>query len=112
MAELQQLPTEKLKAAAQKLWLNIASPTRDGKLIPEDVITAYKNGAADGIEFIIGIPSNEGHVYKSFIGEESYEEILSENIEETLSSYLDAATASAVRSYIENQAQNMTRSCW
>ena len=107
--ELQRLSTEQLKAANQKLGLHRVAPTCDGKFIPLNVFDAYKNGAADGIEFIVGIPSNEGHVYKSFIGEESYEEILTENIEETLSSYLDAATAAAVRSYIENQAQNTTK---
>ena len=107
--ELQRLSTEQLKDAAQKLGLQRVAPTCDGKLIPANVFDAYKNGAADGIEFIIGIPSNEGHVYKSFIGEENYEEIISENIEETLSSYLDADTAAAVRNYIENQAKNMTK---
>lgn len=108
MDELQRLSTEQLKDANQKLKLQRVAPTCDGKLVPVNVFDAYKNGAADGIEFIIGIPSNEGHVYKSFIGEENYEESISENIEETLSFYLDAATAAAVRNYIENQSKNMT----
>ena len=101
MAELQQLPTEKLKAAAQKLWLNIASPTRDGKLIPEDVITAYKMGAADGIEFIIGIPSNEHQIYKSFMGQQNYENYISKEIDEILS-YPDAQLNQALKNYINN----------
>ena len=108
MDELKRLSTEQLKDANQKISLLRVAPTCDGKLIPKNVFDAYKNGAADGIEFIIGIPSNEGHVYKSFIGEENYEEIMSANIEETLSLYLDAATATAVRNYIENQAKNTT----
>ena len=101
MAELQQLPTEKLKATAQKLWLNIVSPTRDGKLIPEDVITSYKNGAADGIEFIIGIPSNEHQIYKSFIGQQNYENYISKEIDEILS-YPDAQLNQALKNYINN----------
>ncbi len=108
MDELQRLSTEQLKDANQKIALNRIAPTCDGKLIPVNVFDAYKNGVADGIEFIIGIPSHEGSVYKSFIGEENYEKVISENIEEILSSYLDADTAAAVRNYIENQAKNMT----
>lgn len=109
MDELQRLSTEQLKDINQKIGLHRVAPTCDGKLIPSNVFDAYKNGAADGIEFIVGIPSNEGHVYKSFIGEENFEEIVSENIEETLSLYLDADTAATVRNYIENQAKNMTK---
>ena len=106
MDELQRLTSEQLKDINQKIGLHRVAPTCDGKLIPANIFDAYKKGAANGIEFIVGIPSNEGHVYKSFIGEENYEEILSENIEETLSYYLDADTAAAVRSYIENRAKN------
>ena len=108
MDELQRLSTEQLKDANQKLGLHRVAPTCDGKLIPLNVFDTYKNGAADGIEFIIGIPGNEGHVYKSFIGEEDYEKFMAETIEEILSLYLDASTSAAVRKYIENQAQNMT----
>ena len=108
MDELQRLSSEQLKDLNQKIGLHRIAPTCDGKLIPANVFDAYKNGAADGIEFIVGIPSNEGHVLKSFMGEENFEEIMSENIEETLSSYLDADTAAAVRKYIENRAKHTT----
>jgi para-nitrobenzyl esterase len=108
MDELQRLSSEQLKDLNQKIGLHRVAPTCDGKLIPANVFDAYKNGAADGIEFIVGIPSNEGHVLKSFMGEENFEEIISENIEETLSSYLDADTAAAVRKYIENRAKHTT----
>ena len=108
MDELQRLSSEQLKDLNRKIGLHRIAPTCDGKLIPANVFDAYKNGAADGIEFIVGIPSNEGHVLKSFMGEENFEEIISENIEETLSSYLDADTAAAVRKYIENRAKHTT----
>ena len=108
MDELQRLTSAQLKDLNQKIGLHRIAPTCDGKLIPSNVFDAYKNGAADGIEFIVGIPSNEGHVLKSFIGEENFEEFVSETIEETLSSYLDADTAAAVRNYIENRAKHTT----
>ena len=108
MDELQRLSSEQLKDVNQKIGLHRVAPTCDGKLIPSNVFDAYKNGAADGIEFIVGIPSNEGLVLKSFMGEENFEEIVSENIEETLSSYLDADTAASVRNYIENRAKHTT----
>lgn len=70
MEELMQLSTQQLKDAQQKLVLDLLSgPTREGKMFPSDMYTAYQNGAASGIEFIIGIPSNERHIYKSLVGE-------------------------------------------
>ena len=105
MDELQRLSTEQLKEAAQKTKAHRVAPTCDGKLIPENVLEAYKNGAANGIEFIIGIPNNELNVYKSFVGEENYKEFMDESTEEILSLYLDAASADAVRKYIEKRAQ-------
>ncbi len=108
MQELQRLPTERLKDAAQKLWLNAAAPTRDGKLIPLNVFEAYKNGAAEGIEFIIGIASNERDTYKSFVGKQNYEEIMSKGLREFLAE-LDTDTAQSVKTYIEEQAKSIPK---
>ena len=71
MEELMRLSTEQLKEASQKLVLNLSAPTREGKMIPLDMYTAYRDGAASGIEFIIGIPSNERQIYKSLVGEKN-----------------------------------------
>ncbi len=110
MEELMQLSTQRLKEAQQKLVLDLASgPTRDGKLIPLDMYTAYQNGAASGIEFIIGIPSNERQIYKSLVGEKKYEDFISKEID-SIVRFLDdnyPAEANAVRAYIENQAESM-----
>ena len=105
MAELLQLPTERLKAASQKLALNLSAPTRDGKLIPVDVYAAYLNGAAASVEFLIGIPGNERQVYKSAVGSQKYENAISKELNYVLR-YLDAtapAAAKAVRDYLEKQ---------
>ncbi len=101
MEDLQKLSTEELKAAAQKLWINTVAPTRDGKLIPADVINAFKKGAAGDVEFIIGIPNNEGQIYKSFIGQQNYENYIAKEVAEILS-MLDAENVQAVKNYIDN----------
>ena len=109
MEELMRLSTQRLKEASQKLVLDLSSPTRDGKFIPLDMYTAYQNGAACGIEFIIGIPSNERQIYKSLVGEKKYEDFISKEIDSFLR-YLDnnsPAEAKAVRAYIEEQAVSM-----
>ena len=106
MQELCRVPTDRLKAAAQELWLNMAAPTCDGRLLPADVYAAYENGAAAGIEFIIGIPSNERSVYKSVIGGENYEKLVSESVDGILNT-LDGKTAEAVSAYIRQQAADM-----
>jgi len=107
MEELRALPTEQLKAAGQKLWLNMAAPTWDGKLLPADVYAAYENGAASDIEFIIGIPSNERSVYKSVIGGENYESVVDGGAE-AMMGILDAAAAEAVSAYIRQRPAGMS----
>ena len=98
--ELQKIPTERLKDAAQKLSLNhVAAPTYDGKLIPKNIFKTYQG--AD-IEFIIGIPSAENQIYKSFIGEQLFEKLVVQRFEGILS-YLDKNNAQAVKDYIKNQ---------
>ena len=110
MEELMRLSTEQLKKASQKLVLDLASgPTREGKMIPLDMYTAYRDGAASGIEFIIGIPSNERQIYKSLVGEKKYEDFISKELDDILrfldNNYPDKANA--VRAYIEEQAATM-----
>lgn len=105
MEELMRLSTERLKEASQKLAPYLSAPTRDGKMIPSDVYSAYRNGNASGIEFIIGIAANEMQVYKSSVGDEKYDDFVSKEIDYILS-YLDTVYptgAEAVRKYIKEQ---------
>ena len=102
MEELLRLPTEQLKKASQKLWQNVIVPTCDGKLIPGDVFDAYRSGAVSCKEFILGIPSDERQIYKSFIGAKKYEDFILGRTDEILS-YLDDATSDAVNAYIKEQ---------
>ena len=106
MEELRRLPTEQLKQAAQKLWLNVIAPTCDGKLIPSDVYEAYRSGSVSCGEFIFGIPSDERQIYKSYIGAKKYEDFILGRTDEIIS-YLDAGTANAVNAYIREQMATM-----
>ncbi len=102
MAELLQLDTETLKDAAQRLWMNMCAPTCDGKLIPKQVYEAYREGAASGIEFIIGITSGEMQVIRSSVGRKNYEDAVNAAMD-NLQGDLDGSIAEAVRAYIEAQ---------
>ena len=102
MAELLRLDTETLKDAAQRLWQNMCAPTCDGVLIPADVYQACREGAASGIEFIFGIPSNEMQAFRSLIGNQKYTDGIFAAVTE-MENYMDASTAGAVRAYIEAQ---------
>ncbi|MBR5912865.1 MAG: carboxylesterase/lipase family protein [Selenomonadaceae bacterium] len=107
MEELLQISTEKLKELSQKLLLNFSpSPTRDGKLIPVDFAAAYRDGAASGIEFIIGIPSNEIKIFKSIVGNKKYEDFMSKEFD-LLLRYIDNINpvgAKNVKAYIDEQS--------
>ena len=102
MAELLRLDTEALKDAAQRLWMNMCAPTCDGKLIPKQVHEAYRNGAASGIEFIVGITSGEMQVIRSSVGGKNYEDAVNAAVD-NLQGDLDGSVAEAVRAYIEAQ---------
>ena len=110
MEELMRLSTERLKEAQQKLMQELSpGPTRDGKLIPADVHTAYRDGVASNIEFIIGISSNERQVYKSIVGNEKYEDFISTEVDSILR-YLDKnypTEANDFRAYIDEQSATM-----
>ena len=103
MEELSRLKTEDLKAVAQRLWRDMCAPTCDGKLIPADVYRACQEGAASGIEFIVGIPANETQIFRSFLGDQNYEELISAAIADMLNC-LDDSTADAVQAYIGKEA--------
>ena len=103
MAELLQLDTEALKDAAQRLWMNMCAPTCDGELIPGQVFDAYRNGAASGIEFIVGITGGEMQGIRSSVGSRNYEDAVNAAVD-NLQSNMDSSVASAVRAYLEAQA--------
>ena len=102
MTELLHLDSEALKDAAQRLWMNMCAPTCDGKLIPGQVYETYRNGAASGIEFIVGITSGEMQVIRSSVGRKNYEDAVNAAVD-NLQGYLDGSIAGAVRDYIEAQ---------
>ncbi len=102
MAELLQLSTDTLKDAAQKLWPNHCAPTCDGVLIPADVYEAYRSRAASDVDFIVGIPRNEAQVFRSFIGEKNYQDLISTAVA-SLRDYVDAPLAREIQTYYEAQ---------
>ncbi len=102
MSELLQLDTNALKDAAQKLWQNMCAPTCDGTWIPTDLYRAFQEGAASGIEFIIGIPNNETQVIRSFLGSQNYEDTISIAMAVLQNNMSDALT-DEVHAYIDEQ---------
>ena len=100
MQELAALSTESLKAAAQKLWKHLCAPTCGGKFIPSDAYKACQAGAAQGIDFIIGIPSNETQVLLAFIGENHYEDYISFTVDDMQKS-MDEQLVKELNEYIE-----------
>ena len=95
--------TKALKDAAQRLWKNMCAPTCDGLLIPARVYDAYQNGAASGIEFIVGITGWELQVIRSSVGSKKYEDAVNAAMDD-LQGDLDGSIAEAVQAYIEAQA--------
>jgi len=98
MEALLQLKTESLKDAAQRLWENMCAPTCDGARIPVDVYRAWRDGAASDVDFIIGIPSDEMRVLRSFIGSQNYETLVNAGMAD-----LKAALAGATQAQVGTQ---------
>lgn len=103
MEDLLQLSTEALKDAAQRLWRNMCAPTCDGTWIPADVYRAFEAGAASGIEFIIGIPSHEMRVFRSFVGDRNYMDGVFAAVAD-MKKTVGGTAADAARAYVEAQA--------
>ncbi|MBQ9008913.1 MAG: carboxylesterase family protein [Clostridia bacterium] len=103
MEELRNLDTETLKAAAQKLWGYMCSPTCDGKWLPADGNIACQKGAAAGIEFIVGIPAHELHRYHATVGDRNFEDFLAAAVADVQAN-LDEDTIRQVQAYITEQA--------
>lgn len=103
--ELSRLKPETLIGAAQSIRGNwgMSAPALDGRLVPTDVYRAYKEAAAADIEFIVGVPSNESRVFRSFVGGQGYEDIVALATAD-MQRRLDGQLAAAVREYIEGQA--------
>ena len=106
MATLLQLKTGDLKAAAQKLWLDMCAPTCDGVHIPDDVYRAWEEGAASDIEFIIGIPTNERQVVRSIVGNQNYSYYIPMGMAE-IRGNIDDALAEALQAYIKAQSPSL-----
>ena len=106
MEQLMELDTKTLKAAAQKLWRDMCAPTCDGTLIPYDVLRAYQEGKASGIEFIIGCSSRETQVWRSIIGNQNYEDMISMAMADVQKN-LDGSGFEAVENYIKVQTEAM-----
>ena len=108
MRELMELDTDTLKDAAQKLWMSMCAPTCDGTLIPADVYRAYQDGAASGIEFIVGITSGEMQVLRSSFGSENYEDAVNAAVN-SLQNYMDDSITGAVQAYLQAETASSSR---
>ena len=67
---------------------------------------AYQDGAASGIEFIFGIPGNEGMVFRSIVGDQKYEYYISELMTD-LQNHTDDSLNDAIQAYIRDQTSSM-----
>lgn len=103
MEDLLELKTETLKDAAQRLWRNMCAPTCDGTWIPADVYRAFQAGAASGIEFIVGIPSHEMQVFRSFVGDRNYMDGIYTAMADMKKS-MGGSAVNAAQAHIEAQA--------
>ena len=85
----------------------MCAPTCDGIWIPVDLYRAFQNGAASGIDFIIGISGNETQVYRSFVGDRDFEDILTIAMN-TLQNSDDESISKEIKAYIESQTASLT----
>ena len=103
MQDLARLDSESLKEAAQRLWQGMCAPTCDGTWIPADLYRAFQDGAASGIEFIIGIPRDEMNVLRSFMGNQNYEDVIAIAMS-GLQNNMGESIANAVQAYLKEQS--------
>lgn len=108
MDELLRLDTKTLKDAAQKLWRDMCAPTCDGAWIPSDVYQACQNGAASGIEFVIGFPCIAAQEFRPLIGGRKYRDLLSAAAAD-MQKTLGGLNADANQENTDTQAASLNR---
>lgn len=84
MNALLALTESELCNLTQKLKADIAMPKCDGKLIPADVLEAYRNGAARNIEFILSASGDNASAYSASIGRGFSEKLFAQTVKEVL----------------------------
>ncbi len=72
VADLMKVDGEKLLEASAVLFAR-QFPERDGIILPEDPFKAYENGAAKGIDFIVGCNKDEMNFFVSSFGPEGWD---------------------------------------
>ncbi len=97
------LDTQTLKDAAEKLWRNACAPTCGGNLITTDPYRACQEGAASGMSLIIGMPTTERMVYRSFIGDR-HDQALIDRTMADIQKNVDDSVFDAGQTYIKTHA--------
>ena len=72
VADLMRLDAEELVRAAGEVLSMRQFPERDGKILPNDTLEAYAQGAAKDIDLIIGCNKDEMNCYVSSMGVDAY----------------------------------------
>jgi para-nitrobenzyl esterase len=72
-----------------------------------DVLRAYREGKASGIDFIIGFPGNETQIWRSVIGNQPYQELIASAVAD-LRNQTNGPVADAIREAVgtETSAEN------
>ncbi len=82
MEDLLRLDTETLKNVSQKIWTDLSWPTYSKDLCPKNVYDSYRDGDVSAIDFVVGIPSKESKVLRSFMGNKKFKEAIELTLEE------------------------------
>ena len=109
MKELLTLPERRLHELTQELKGDLSVPVCDGKLIPEDVFTAIRNGAARDISYVLCTSRDNAGAYSASIGRGFSEKIIADLIGKILRHQKPEA-AQNLKKIIDNEAERVGKS--
>ena len=77
IAELKTVTAEQLRDFSKRYYNLLETPPRDGRVVPQNISQAYRNGAASDIEFIFGFAADDISTWQAMLaGEVSFDDLM------------------------------------
>ena len=77
IAELKTVTAEQLRDFSKQNYDLLETPPRDGRVVPQNISQAYRNGVASDIEFIFGFAADDISTWQAMLaGEVSFDDLM------------------------------------
>ena len=106
IAELKTVTTEQLRDFSRQNYKLLETPPRDGRVVPQNISQAYRNGAASGVEFIFGFAADDISTWQAMLAGEVSVDDLMEAYYESYKNLIGAEKADKLDALLQKYMQS------